>query len=207
MPRRIGPGRPGRAPADRTLIAVARLVVAAMFRLRVEGGLPADGPLIIAANHLSYLDPVVLGALVADAGRLPQFLVTPGAFAVPVTGPVLRRSNVLPAGRGAVEAATRVLDAGGTVVIYPEGHLPVPGQRRRARLGVATIACRTHAPVLPVALWGMQREGRLSWARRRGAAAVLGTPLHCDRGDRADAERVLAAIRTLLPAAQALTTG
>ncbi len=201
-------------PFDWLLVAAVRPVVFALFRLRVEGEVPAlGGPLIVAANHVSFLDPVVLGVIVGRSGRIPRFLVTAGAYDHPISGPVFRRTSVIRVGRGAggraLALAEEALHAGGTVVIYPEGHVGGSDRQLRAKLGVVALSRRTGAPVLPVAQWGMQRgERRLAWARRRSAAIVIGEPLPPPAAaNRAAAEAMLDAIRALLPRAKALASG
>lgn len=197
-----------RASLERLLFVVLRPVVAVLFRLRVSGGLPAGGPLIVAANHVSYLDPVVLAVLLYGRGRPPRFLTTRAVFDLRLVGPALRRTGLIPVGSGlgALRAAAAALEAGETVVVYPEGHVAVPGVEHRARAGVAVLARLSGAPVVPLASWGLEpARRRLGWLRRRRAAVVLGAPLPASslRG-RDGAERVLAAIRVLRGQARAL---
>lgn len=198
-----------RRPADRLLIAVARVVVPLLLRLRVEGAVPPPGTaLIVAANHVSLLDPLVVGLVVARSGRVPRFLVTPGLLRVPVVGPVMRRSSVFTADRDGLAAAAAALEDGGTVVVYPEGHVARPGRRFRAKLGIATLARHTGAPILPLAQAGMERgERRLAWARRRRAAVLVGARRSPEGGDRVLADGVVADIEALLPAARAISSG
>lgn len=190
---------------DHALIGLGRTIAAVGFRLRVEGAIPPDGPLIIAANHISFVDPVVLGGVVGRAGRIPRFIIGDFLLTQRLTGPVFSRSSVIPASRSLSEAP-EVLRAGRTVVVYPEGHVGRQDRPLRAKLGVALLSKRAGAPVLPVALWGMERGDRsLSWARRRPAAIVFGAPLPPAAGnERVAANAILDAIRDLLPRAQAL---
>jgi 1-acyl-sn-glycerol-3-phosphate acyltransferase len=198
-----------RRPVDRLLSVVARGVVALLFHLSVVGAVPPPGsPLIVAANHVSYLDPLVLGVVVLRSGRLPRFLVTPGVLRVPVLGAILRRSSVFPADRDGLAAAAAALEAGGTVVVYPEGHVARPGRRFRAKLGIAALARRTGAPVLPVAQAGIERGGRLAWVRRRRAAVLVGKQREpTAEEERALADAVVADIEAMLPEARAISSG
>lgn len=193
-------------PMDHALIRLGLTVGTVGFRLRVEGALPPDGPLIIAANHVSYVDPVVLGGVIGRAGRIPRFVIGKWVANHAIMGPVFRRSSAIPAGES-LRLALQVLMEGRTVVVYPEGHVGRPDRPLRAKLGVAVLSKRSGAPVLPVALWGMQRgDRRLSWARRRSAAIVFGTPLPPVSGnERVAANEILEGIRALLPRAQALS--
>lgn len=194
---------------DWPLVAVSRPIVAALFRLQVDGQIPPPGgPLLIAANHVSHLDPVILGVTVAASGRLPRFLTTDAVFELPVLGPLARCTGLIrvaPGGR-ALEAATAALHAGATVVIYPEGHVGSAHRQHRARLGIVALSRRTGTPILPVALWGMQRgDRRLAWARRRRAAVVIGEPLPPPpAANHHAAGEILDAVRALLPRARAL---
>jgi 1-acyl-sn-glycerol-3-phosphate acyltransferase len=190
---------------DHALIAFGQTVATLGFRLRVEGEIPPDGPLIIAANHISLVDPVVLGFVIGRAGRIPRFIIGDFLLTHAITGPVFRRSSAIPASQS-LRQAPAVLEAGRTVVVYPEGHVARRDRPLRAKLGVALLSKRTGAPVLPVALAGMERQERpLGWARRRPAAIVFGTPLPAATGnERVAANAILDAIRALLPRAQAL---
>ena len=192
---------------------ILRAVTAVLFRLRVEGRVPAEGPLLIAANHVSYLDPVTLGVTIARHGRRGRFLATAALFGVPVLGWAMRRTGLIRveprAGRAVLDMARAALEAGEVVVLYPEGHIAAPGQDLPARTGVGWLARQTGVPVVPVAQWGMQRENRrLGWLRRRHAAVVVGVPLYPSGGDdRAAAAEVLDAVRALLPWARASAHG
>lgn len=91
---------------------------------------PATGGAVIAANHLSYSDPFVIGRfLLYGAGRLPHFLGKAEVFAVPVLGPLLRRAGQIPVHRGTARAkdsfveAVDAVAAGRLVCLLPEGTL------------------------------------------------------------------------------------
>lgn len=206
------PGEAGRSDRDyRAVLALSRPVVAALLRVHVEGELPAQGPLIVAPNHISHLDPVALGVTLDALGRRPWFLVTPAVVELPVLGAVMRRGGCIAAPRGsgtqALSQASAVLADGGLVVVYPEGHVAAPGVRMRAKAGLGLLARLTGAEVVPVGQWGMERgTTRLAWARRRRAAMVLGRPLAPPaRGrDREFSEEVLTGVRALVPRAREL---
>ena len=134
-----------------------------MTRVRIEGDLaaiPRDGPVIIAANHTSNLDAVVLGAWLTPAlGRRIQWLGKKELFAWPVVGWAARNGGVHPVDRGAadVEAfrlAKRILDEGHVLFVFPEGTRSADGALHEARDGVAVLALRTGAPIVPVGIAG-----------------------------------------------------
>lgn len=190
-------------------------MVALLFAVRVHGRLPAEGPLLVAANHVSYLDPVVLAVVLHRAGHDARFLTVAEVFRRPVVGAVLRAGRFIPVTdrlwqrATAARAAAEGLRAGDTVVIYPEGTIPTD-QPLEARPGVAWLARRTGAPVVAVGTAGMHRvSGRGGWLRRRRAAVVVGPVLHLDPGgsaadDPGHAADVLTVVRALVPAAEAL---
>lgn len=152
--------------------------------------LPADGGLIVVANHLSHADPLVIAHFIYDSGRWPQFLGKHSVFEVPVLGWLLRRLRQIPVRRGTVDAA-RALDAavdairaGGAVVIYPEGTTTKDPDLwpMRGRTGVARLWLATGAPVVPVVSWGPQRisdprTGRLRPRPRTPVTVVAGPPV------------------------------
>lgn len=195
--------RPPREPVYAVTIALVRVVVRVLFRVEVEGTLPATGALVVAPVHTSYLDPCVIAVVLVALGRRGRFLTTEAVFRVPLVGPVLRRGRFIPVptsgGTIALDPAAAELRAGEVVVIYPEAHLPVAGSPHAARPGVARLARATGAPVVPIGHAGIERSARrLGWLRRRRAAVVVGQPFTpADGDDRAAAEEVLARARVL----------
>lgn len=144
---------------------LARVVVALLARLEVTGGVPAHlrrGPLILAANHISPFDPVVMAAACRTAGVSPRILATGGLFRAPVVGAAMRHAGHIRVDRGTnavhqalVDAAAAV--AGGSVIlVYPEGRIGLdPGMwPERGKTGTARLALTCGAPVIPVAQWG-----------------------------------------------------
>lgn len=127
--------------------------------------IPAEGGVIIVANHLSHADPLVCAHYVYDAGRWPQFLAKAGLFTIPVVGWLLRRARQIPVERGSADAARSLdtlvaaIEQGGAVVIYPEGTTTREPDLwpMRGKTGAARLALATGAPVVPVAMWGPQR--------------------------------------------------
>ncbi|MDP9794504.1 1-acyl-sn-glycerol-3-phosphate acyltransferase [Catenuloplanes nepalensis] len=149
----------------RGLLLAARGVVGATARLRVTGDVPAPlrrGPLILAANHISPADPVVMMAACRTAGIAPRIMATGGVFRTPVLGAVMRASGQIRVDRRsatvarALDDATAALRQGSVVLIYPEGRIGLdPGMwPERGKTGAARLALATGAPVIPVAQWG-----------------------------------------------------
>jgi 1-acyl-sn-glycerol-3-phosphate acyltransferase len=147
-------------------IIVVYPVASLMFRLRYRHAerLPATGPVLLVANHVSILDPLACARLVFDTGRLPHFLAKQSVFKG-FAGWLLRSAGQIPVARfsadahEALDAAKADLDAGNVVVIYPEGSVTRDPEwwPMQSRTGVARLALTTDAVVLPVAQWGPQR--------------------------------------------------
>lgn len=138
----------------------------AVSRVRIEGAvdeLPKDGPLILAANHASNLDAVVLGAwLIPKLGRRIQWLGKKELFAWPIVGWVAANNGVHPVDRGAadVEAfrlARRILDEGHVLFVFPEGTRSPDGSLQTAHDGLASLALRTGAPIVPLGIAGSSK--------------------------------------------------
>jgi 1-acyl-sn-glycerol-3-phosphate acyltransferase len=145
----------------RLIAGLCRFGLGAIARVRVEGteDLPQEGPLIIAANHMSNADPPFIGGWLAPAlDRRPTFLAKEQLFKGPL-GALIRSLGATPvkAGGSDIEAfrvAKRILDDGGVVAILPEGTRSIDGVMARPRPGVSMLATRTGAPVLPVGISG-----------------------------------------------------
>lgn len=134
-----------------------------LFDYEIEGELPAEGPFILAANHLSELDPVVFGRAVWKLGRKPRFMAKDSLWKIPVLGWLLRASGQIPVARGrggqaAVDAAATLLESGGGVIVYPEGTLTrEPGLwPMKGKSGAVRMAAELGIPLIPAAHWGTQ---------------------------------------------------
>lgn len=149
----------------RFLQLLARGVVGLLARLRVTGDVPErlrHGPLILAANHISPFDPVVLAAACRVRGVAPRIMATGGLFRAPVVGAAMRRSGHIRVDRrtawvgDALRAAVEAVTAGSVVLVYPEGRIGLdPGMwPERGKTGTARLAMASGAVVVPVAQWG-----------------------------------------------------
>ena len=172
--------------------ATAMFLARLLFKIHVEGvaNVPAEGPAILAFNHVSVLDGPVLAIEVARRRRREsRFLVASEIFDQLLAGSILRSFHQIPIRRGegdlgALEEAIRIVRRGTIAAIAPEGRVnedPNAGLLRLHR-GVARLALPTGAPVIPVGFWGTQerwpktglRVGR-PWRPR--AALVFGEPI------------------------------
>lgn len=133
----------------------------AAFRLKIEGREhePATGPLIVAGNHASVLDPPLIGMCLR---RQSAYMAKEELFAVPILGPWLRSIGSFPVRRGtpdrkAIRRSLEVLERGGVLVLFPEGTRSIDGRLRDPEPGAAMIALRTGVPVLPAAVVNSHR--------------------------------------------------
>jgi 1-acyl-sn-glycerol-3-phosphate acyltransferase len=176
-------------------IVVVGVVFRLLFRIRVRGAdrIPDAGPAILAGNHVSALDGVVLALVVGQrARRMTRFLV--GAeFFDGRFGWALRIYRQIPLRRGArdaeaLEEAITTVRAGALAGIFPEGRVnPEPHDGlQRGRSGAARIALASGAPVIPVGIWGTQvrypqRGLRFGPPWRPTLGLVFGPPLAGER--------------------------
>ncbi|HEY5095950.1 MAG TPA: lysophospholipid acyltransferase family protein [Candidatus Eremiobacteraceae bacterium] len=135
--------------------AVLRPLTTLLYAARVTGveNVPLAGPLIVAANHRSYLDPPLLGAWFP---RTIHYMAKKELFTIPVLGWILRNVHSFPVNReiadpSAIKHALKTLRAGECVGIFPEGTRNIDGAAT-ARRGAVLIAATAKCPVVPVAL-------------------------------------------------------
>ncbi|HWS35000.1 MAG TPA: lysophospholipid acyltransferase family protein [Actinoplanes sp.] len=149
----------------RSLLVVARVLVFPLARLEVSGGMPVGlrgGPVILASNHISPFDPVIVAAACHKAGIVPRFMATGGVFRAPVVGSLMRHCGHIRVDRNtthvadALPAAANALSEGSVVLVYPEGRIGLDPWMwpERGKTGVARMAQMSGAPVLAVAQWG-----------------------------------------------------
>jgi 1-acyl-sn-glycerol-3-phosphate acyltransferase len=185
----------------RVVIALCRAFFRALgLRIRVSGAehLPAHGPVVVAANHSSFLDFMFVGLAAVERGRLVRFMAKESVFRSRLSGPLMRGMAHLPVDRAhgelAARQAYRALQSGEVVGVYPEatiGRAFVVKDVEDFRRGAAYLALATGAPLVPVAHWGIHRiftvDGR--WSLRRGTAVevVVGAPLVPLPGETAEA--------------------
>nr|WP_221375956.1 lysophospholipid acyltransferase family protein [Actinoplanes polyasparticus] len=155
--------------------------------------IPRSGGVIIAPNHVSHFDPVIVGYYIFSAGRWPRFLGKASLWKVPLLGGFLRKVQQIPVERGSVEAVKSLdvlvdaLQQGGVVVIYPEGTTTREPDLwpMRGKTGAARLALVTGAPVVPVANWGAERifDPRTSKLRfrRTPVTVTAGPPVDLSR--------------------------
>lgn len=163
----------GRVPESSLRLAVFTLV-RFCYRLRVLGldNVPREGPVVLAANHVSYVDGLVLSAAIT---RPIRFVMYHKFGELPLLGRVLKRARVIPIASGrenpellgkAYDDIAEALRAGEVVCIFPEGRLTSDGTIRAFKTGIERIVTRTPVPVVPLRLRGLWGS-MFSRARKR----------------------------------------
>jgi 1-acyl-sn-glycerol-3-phosphate acyltransferase len=154
-------------------------------RFRTAGSVPATGPVIVVANHLTMTDPLAVARVVIGHRRFPHFLAMQEVFGWPGVGALARATGQIPVARGSASAAEALdraserLAKGQLVALYPEGRLTsepdqMPGP---ARTGAARLALRhPEAPVVPVGTWGPKQGTEHIW-HRHPACLSVGPPV------------------------------
>ena len=172
------------------------LLVHAVYRLKVEGDehIPDEGPVLIVANHVSFVDALVI---MAACRRPIRFVMDHHIFRWPVLSFAFRTGRAIPIASAkedpammerAFEQVAEALDAGEVVGLFPEGGISPDGELAAFRPGVSRILLRNPVPVVPMALrglWGsfFSRKGGPAMSKpfRRGLfnriALVVGAPI------------------------------
>ena len=134
------------------------------LRLHVEGedNIPAEGPLVIASNHLSLLDPPVIGAA---ATRKVHFMAKQELF-VPILGTIYKALGAFPVRRGGADRAAikhgiDILKDNKVLAIFPEGTRSKTGKLGKAEPGALMMASKAMATIVPVIGTDYRRQGRI----------------------------------------------
>ncbi len=151
------------------------------FRLRVEGQrhIPTDGGVILASNHCSYVDPVLIGLA---AERELWYVTKQDVFPVPVLGWLIRKVHAMPMdrSRGDREALALMegrLRSGAAVLIFPEGTRNKTGRLLRPKAGVGMMVHRASVPVVPACILGTVNVWKCLIGLRRPVVR-FGEPIH-----------------------------
>lgn len=148
-------------------------------RVRGRENVPAKGPLLVVANHLSLVDPPLLGV---SLGRKTIFMGKEELFRPRFTGYFIRSFGAFPVRRGrihreALRQANRILAEGIALVMFPEGTRSKDARLQSAFPGSALIALSNGIPVLPVGIAGTENIKGKTWLLRRPRITVnIGHP-------------------------------
>jgi cytidylate kinase len=163
---RLRPRRRRFYAADQWLI---RSTIGLLWRFHVEGvaNVPATGGVILASNHKSYLDPLIVGSVLP---REIFYLAKKELFGIPLVSAWIRRHNAIPIDRrgfdkAALSRALDLLASGKALLLFPEGtRIRRPGLGA-PREGIALLAARANVPIVPVHVRGSWHGERRGWLR------------------------------------------
>lgn len=137
---------------------ICRVILVCLRRWEVRGlsNIPAQGGLVLVANHVSYWDPVVVGCAL---NRRISFMAKAELFTIPLLGQFIRAVGTFPVRRNqsdrtAIRTAIKLLTEGHIVGIFPEGTRSHTGELLKPHQGAAMLALKAGVPFLPVALKG-----------------------------------------------------
>lgn len=174
---------------------IARPLLKSLFRFQIFGArnVPSNGGVLLVSNHVSYVDPVFMGAAVDrnlhymarstlfKPGLIERFLLSMNAFPVHVGVP----------DRAAIRRALRLLENGNALHVFPEGTRSIDGTLGTAQAGAGFIAYRTKAPVVPVFLDGTEEvlPRGAKMMKRAKVKLSFGRPLDLDHLRKARSSR------------------
>lgn len=140
---------------------VLRTFFRLFYRIKVEGAvhIPSHGGIIIASNHMSNFDPPIIGLYVS---RYIRFMGKDELFHIPILGRIFNSLGGFPIKRGtidrqAIRTAVQVVQAGGCLVMFPEGHRSKNGELGPFMPGIASIAKKAQGMIVPTAIVGPYR--------------------------------------------------
>lgn len=194
------------------------------YRLHGEQNVPATGSFVLAPNHYTNIDPIVIGVAMWTLGRMPRYLAKASLFRIPVFGWLLAKAGQVPVQREGgsrdgvdpLAQARSIATAGHALVIYPEGSLTRDPDSwpMRGKYGAVRTALDAGIPLIPAASWGAQRilpryASRISLFPRKDVDIVFGEPLDLSEfvGRPRDPQTLAAATEKLMTAITALLEG
>ncbi|MEJ1087684.1 lysophospholipid acyltransferase family protein [Microbacterium sp. Mu-80] len=155
--------------------------------------LPRQGAFVLAPNHYSEFDPLIVALAVFRTGRLPRFMAKESLFRVPVVGWVLKKTGMIPVARTSSTSAAKqtmaqsreLVETGRGVIVYPEGTLTRDPHLwpMRGKSGAVRLALSGDIPLIPVAHWGTQQimgryqKGLSLWPPRKPVRVLFGDPV------------------------------
>lgn len=204
------------------VIVVPFVNYVAKMRFTNREKLPVDGPFVLAPNHYSEFDPIIVAAAVWKLGRAPRFMAKDSLFRVPVVGWLLARTGMIPVARASSRTASAqtiaqsrtLVEAGRGVIVYPEGTLTRDPEMwpMRGKSGAVRLALAGDIPLIPMAQWGTQQimgryqKGLSLWPPRRPVGIMIGDPVDLSdlKGRQSEPAAIAEATERLMNAITAL---
>jgi 1-acyl-sn-glycerol-3-phosphate acyltransferase len=174
-------------PWYRFAVLTLRPPIALWFNWRFEGTehVPSEGPVLVAANHVSYFDPLAHGLMLVKAGRRPRFLAKKELYGNWFLRHLLEGAKQIRVERGSgsaapLQEAEKALKDGEVVLVYPEATVTRNPDftPMKAKTGIARLTLATDVPVLPIAVWGSQAV----WQRSGARSLAFGRPIWVKAG-------------------------
>jgi len=177
------------------LAAIVVPLMGLIARIRITGAekLPREGAFVLAPNHYSELDPIIVAVAVWRIGRAPRFMAKESLFKIPVVGWILRKTGMIPVARSSSASAAKqtmkqsaeLVEHGRGVIVYPEGTLTRDPDLwpMRGKSGAVRLALADGIPLIPMAQWGTQaimgryQKGLSLWPLRKPITVVIGDPV------------------------------
>jgi len=151
------------------------------FELKGKENIPPEGGVLVAANHISYLDPPLVGSLLP---RRATFMARKGLFDIPVLGWMISGA-AFPVDRertrpSTIKETVRRLKGGELIVIFPEGRRSDSGELMDAKRGAGVIASLSRVPVVPALIVGSDKALPVNakWLKRAKVTVVVGKPIY-----------------------------
>lgn len=182
-----------KTPSFRLLafLAIPFMEVIGSYEIDGRENIPAEGAFVLAPNHFSNIDPLVVGLSMYKTGRMPRYFAKASLFTVPVLGWFLRATEQVPVERSGrtrtndpLAAARQISQKGHAIVVYPEGSLTRDPDLwpMRGKSGAVRIALEQGIPIIPAAHWGTQqlmdlRTNRIRLFPRKKVRVRFGKPV------------------------------
>ena len=184
-----------------------RIGVILLFRVRVFGQnyVPAEGGVLLASNHQSYLDPILVGV---GLGRSLCYMARRSLFDHPLFGWMIRTVNAFPVEQGgrdiaALREAVERLKSGWCLTIFPEGTRTFDGSIGRIRPGALLIAQRAQRPIVPAVVEGAFEVWPRHGSPRLGRILVAyGRPISVEEQSRLSREKLAKRLHDVMRALQ-----
>ncbi len=162
---------------------LTRVLTGLFLRIKATGqeNIPSEGGFILASNHLSYYDPLLVGSW---ATRQVYFMAKQELFKNPLFGGIIRRTNALPLRRGTIDRAAldscvEVIEQGYGLTVFPEGTRAKEGRFLDPKPGVGMVAVRARCPIVPAYIHGSNHLSACVLGRER-LSITYGEPLPAD---------------------------
>ena len=178
------------------IIPIAKAVMCVLFRPKVHGkeNIPKEGGYILAANHLSFWDPVFMGAFLPE--RKILFMAKAELFRFKPFGAIIRACGAVPVNRGSRDAsailtAVDLLKSGGVLGIYPEGTRVRKGKKSNPKKGTVRMAEMAGVPIVPIHL-----DTKYKWFKK--AHMIIGEPIYVGGEEKLSENELLDETKSLM---------